>query len=81
MNKMYKTKQTVQTNKVMKASFVRYLMILALLFGAGSAAWAQAVIMNGNYYLTHNEAGTTVNTAAQDARQDSRQHLWRRQPR
>ncbi|MBP5327360.1 MAG: chitobiase/beta-hexosaminidase C-terminal domain-containing protein, partial [Bacteroidales bacterium] len=48
----------------MKAFFVRYLMILALLFGAGGAAWAQAVIMNGDNYLTHNEAGATVNATA-----------------
>ena len=37
---------------------------LTLLFFAGGPAWGQAVIMNGNYFLTHNEAGTSVNSAA-----------------
>lgn len=39
------------------------MSLFALLTGA-QLAWGQAVIMNGNYFLTHNEAGTTVNAAA-----------------
>ena len=38
--------------------------VLLLLFLGSTGAWAQAVIMNGNYYLTHNAAGTAVNTTA-----------------
>ena len=61
MNKIYQSK-----NKVMKRIFVRYLMIIALLVGGTGTAIGQttAVIMNGNYFLTHNEAGSSVNSAA-----------------
>ena len=38
--------------------------VLLLLFLGSTGAWAQAVIMNGNYYLTHNTAGTAVNATA-----------------
>ena len=41
----------------------RLLLILALIVGC-LPVMGQAVIMNGNYFLTHNDAGTTVNTAA-----------------
>lgn len=40
------------------------LAAILLLMMSGSVAWGQAVIMNGDYYLTHNEAGTTVNATA-----------------
>lgn len=30
----------------------------------GATVWGQAVIMNGDYFLTHNEAGTAVNVTA-----------------
>ncbi|MBO7488956.1 MAG: chitobiase/beta-hexosaminidase C-terminal domain-containing protein [Bacteroidales bacterium] len=40
------------------------LMLLATLMCCVMTAQGQAVIMNGDYYLTHNEAGTTVNTEA-----------------
>ena len=64
MNKMYKTKQTVQTNKVTKAFFVRYLMILALLLGVAGTAGAQDlyIIHNGNNYLSHDASSGAVNT-------------------
>ena len=39
------------------------MSLFALLTGA-QLAWGQAVIMNGNYFLTHNEEGTAVNAAA-----------------
>ena len=42
---------------------LRHALLAVMMFGAGGAQ-AQSVIMNGNYYLTHNEAGTAVNTAA-----------------
>ena len=38
--------------------------VLLLLFLGSTGARAQAVIMNGNYYLTHNTAGTAVNATA-----------------
>ncbi len=53
MNKIYQTKQTVQTNKVMKAFFVRYLMILALLLGVAGTAGAT------DYIITYTSGGTT----------------------
>ena len=42
----------------------RSVIMLVTLLSGWMSAQGQAVIMNGNYYLTHNEAGTTVNTAA-----------------
>lgn len=41
----------------------KFLFTLALL-QMGATVWGQAVIMNGNYFLTHNEAGTAVNATA-----------------
>ena len=41
----------------------RLAALLLVMIGAQSV-WGQAVIMNGDYFLTHNEAGTSVNTAA-----------------
>jgi hypothetical protein len=41
----------------------RLLLLVALLF-ATTTAWGQSVIMNGDYFLTHNEAGTNVNATA-----------------
>ncbi len=64
MNKIYQTELTMQTKKVTKEFFVRYMIMLLLLLAGVMTAQGQAVIMNGNYFLTHNEAGTTVNTAA-----------------
>ena len=43
---------------------IRSILFVALLLGASLPARGQAVIMNGDYYLTHNEAGTTVNATA-----------------
>ena len=42
------------------------VLILSLLMTVVGAQniWGQSVIMNGNYFLTHNEAGTSVNAAA-----------------
>ena len=43
----------------------KYLLMAALMLGGVITAQGQgAVIMSGDYYLTHNDAGTTVNTAA-----------------
>ena len=41
----------------------KFLFTLALL-QMGATVWGQAVIMNGDYFLTHNEAGTAVNATA-----------------
>lgn len=41
----------------------KFLFTLALL-QMGATVWGQAVIMNGDYFLTHNEAGTAVNVTA-----------------
>ena len=46
-----------------QGSGLRFMLLAALLALALPAA-GQAVIMNGDYYLTHNEAGTAVNEAA-----------------
>ena len=63
MNKMYQTKQTVQTNKVMKAFFVRYLMILALLFSFARTAEATDYVFTYNGgYLAVNNSGDIVYT-------------------
>ena len=43
---------------------VRSVIMMTVLLCAALPANGQAVIMNGNYYLTHNEAGTSVNSAA-----------------
>ncbi len=44
---------------------LRRVMILGVLaICTHLSILAQSVIMNGNYFLTHNEAGTSVNTAA-----------------
>ncbi len=43
---------------------IRSILFVAFLLGASLPARGQAVIMNGDYYLTHNEAGTTVNATA-----------------
>ena len=37
---------------------------LLLLLTTGMTAMGQAVIMNGNYFLTHSEDGTSVNSEA-----------------
>ena len=42
---------------------LRHALVAVMMLGAVGAK-AQSVIMNGNYFLTHNEAGTAVNTAA-----------------
>ena len=39
---------------------------LLMVLGSVMPANGQAVIMNGNYFLTHNEAGTSVETTATD---------------
>lgn len=41
----------------------KFLFTLALL-QMEATVWGQAVIMNGDYFLTHNEAGTAVNATA-----------------
>ncbi len=41
----------------------RYFLVLFLAL-AGMTAKGQTVIMNGDYYLTHNDTGTTVSTTA-----------------
>lgn len=52
-------------NKITMTDKIRNFLLLAAMLLAGTlTAQGQAVIMNGNYYLTHNEAGTSVNTAA-----------------
>ena len=40
-----------------------HALLAMMMLGAGGAQ-AQSVIMNGNYFLTHNEAGTAVNPTA-----------------
>ena len=42
----------------------RTIILTAMLLLGGMTAKAQAVIMNGNYFLTHDEAGTDINTTA-----------------
>ncbi len=53
-------------NRLMSTNGIRkYLLMAALMLGGVITAQGQgAVIMSGDYYLTHNDAGTTVNTAA-----------------
>ena len=43
---------------------MRFMLLLAAMLLGGVPAMGQVVIMNGNYFLTHNEAGTSVNSAA-----------------
>ena len=62
-------KETMKINDMIKQHTMlrristKFLFTLALL-QMGATVWGQAVIMNGNYFLTHNEAGTAVNATA-----------------
>ena len=58
MNKNYKMNNTEWRR------LGRSVLLAALLLGGSLPARGQAVIMNGDYFLTHNEAGTTVNATA-----------------
>ena len=59
------TKTFHDMNRLLLTNGMRkYLLMAALLLAGVITAHGQAVIMNGDYYLTHNEAGTTVNTEA-----------------
>ena len=59
---MEKNTQTKDKNNWRRLG--RGVALLAALLTGWTSAQGQAVIMSGNYYLTHNEAGTSVNSAA-----------------
>ena len=46
--------------------FSKRVLLALMLVGGCLTGWGQAVIMNGDYFLTHNEAGDAVNTEATD---------------
>ena len=65
ISEMRDANPTRRTRRTRRMPLLRQLVLLAVLLAAGTlTAAAQSVIMSGNYYLTHNAAGTTVNTAA-----------------
>lgn len=57
-------KQRRIANPSQRTPLLRQLAVLAVMLIIGGTATGQSVIMNGNYFLTHNEDGTTVNTTA-----------------
>ena len=59
---IYDTTRQCKTSSQFLRFCSQAIFVLALLMTSISA-WGQAVIMNGNYFLTHNEAGNAVNSA------------------
>lgn len=53
----------IKQHTMLRRISTKFLFTLALL-QMGATVWGQAVIMNGDYFLTHNEAGTAVNATA-----------------
>ena len=58
-----KINDMIRQHTMLRRISTKFLFTLALL-QMGATVWGQAVIMNGNYFLTHNEAGTAVNATA-----------------
>ena len=52
------------TQRTQRTTLLRQLAVLAVMLILGGTATGQSVIMNGNYFLTHSEDGTTVSTEA-----------------
>lgn len=58
-----KINDMIRQHTMLRRISTKFLFTLALL-QMGATVWGQAVIMNGDYFLTHNEAGTAVNVTA-----------------